>query len=86
MRPKKKCGAENRKTHRLLQTTVTSAHKSIDTLNESMLMKNYETIRVNNKLEDKNQMIRMNFAKTTYISSTNMTLVSLNKLKKKNYV
>jgi hypothetical protein len=24
MRPKKKCGAENRKTHRLLQTTVTS--------------------------------------------------------------
>jgi hypothetical protein len=47
-------------------------------------MKGYDTMRVNDKLGKK--MIKMNFAKTTYIPSTNMTLVSLNKLKKKGYV
>jgi hypothetical protein len=63
---------------------ITSKHEWVDIPNESMLMKNYDTMRVNDKLEKK--MIRMNFAKTTYILSTNMTLMSLNKLKNKNYV
>ncbi len=52
-----------------------------------MLMKSYDTMRVNDKLDKQGEkMIRINFAKTAYISSTNMTLVSLNKLKKKSYV
>jgi hypothetical protein len=49
-----------------------------------MLIEGYETMLINDKLEDKT--INMKFAKTAYISSTNMTLVSLNKLKKKDYV
>jgi hypothetical protein len=49
-----------------------------------MLIESYGTMLINDKLEDKT--IKMKFAKTAYISSTNMTLVSLNKLKKKGYV
>jgi hypothetical protein len=50
-----------------------------------MLIEDYDTMLVNDKLED-NKIIKMKFAKTAYISFTNMTLVSLNKLKKKDYV
>jgi hypothetical protein len=49
-----------------------------------MLIEGYGTMLVNDKLGDKT--IKMEFAKTTYIPFTNMTLVSLNKLKKKGYV
>ncbi len=49
-----------------------------------MLIVKYETMLINDKLE--NKTIKMKFAKTTYISFTNMTLMSWNKLKKKNYV
>jgi hypothetical protein len=54
-----------------------------------MLIEDYGTMLINDKLdklEDQNKLIKMKFAKTAYISSTNMTLVSLNKLKKKSYV
>ncbi len=61
----------------------------IDISNESMLTEDYETMRINDKLNDKlenNKTIRMNFAKTTWMSTINMTLVSVNKLKKENYI
>ncbi len=48
------------------------------------MIEGYGTMLVNGKLEDKT--IKMEFAKTAYISFTNMTLVSLNKLKKEGYV
>jgi hypothetical protein len=51
-----------------------------------MLIESYGTMLVNGKLRDQNKPIKMKFAKTAYISFTNMTLVSLNKLKKKDYV
>jgi hypothetical protein len=49
-----------------------------------MLVEGYGTMLVNGKLGDKT--IKMKFAKTAYISFINMTLVSLNKLKKEDYV
>ncbi len=49
-----------------------------------MLIESYETMLINDKLE--NKTIKIEFAKTTYISFINMTLMSLNKLKKKSYV
>jgi hypothetical protein len=63
---------------------ITPVNEWVDTPNEAMLIEGYETMLVNGKLGDKT--IKMKFAKTAYIPSTNMTLVSLNKLKKKGYV
>jgi hypothetical protein len=57
----------------------------VDTPNEAMLIESYGTMLINGKLGNK-KTIKMKFAKTAYISSTNMTLVSLNKLKKEGYV
>jgi hypothetical protein len=56
----------------------------VNTPNGKMLVEDYGTMLVNDKLE--NKTIKMEFAKTAYIPSTNRTLVSLNKLKKKGYV
>jgi hypothetical protein len=50
-----------------------------------MLAESYETMRVNGKLGD-NKAIRMDFAKTAWMPTTNMTLVSVNKLKKEGYI
>jgi hypothetical protein len=49
-----------------------------------MLAENYGTMRVDGKLGDK--AIRMDFAKTAWVPTTNMTLVSVNKLKKEGYI
>jgi hypothetical protein len=49
-----------------------------------MLTESYETMRIDDKLEDK--IIKGNFAKTTWVSTTNMTFVSVNKLKKQSYI
>jgi hypothetical protein len=49
-----------------------------------MLAEDYETMRVDGKLRDKT--IRMDFAKTAWVPTTNMTLVSVNKLKKQGYI
>ncbi len=68
---------------------ITFASDWIDISNESMLAESYETMWVNDKLDDKledNKVIRMNFAKTTWVFTTNMTLVSVNKLKKESYI
>jgi hypothetical protein len=54
-----------------------------------MLVEGYGTMLVNDKLdklENQNKTIKMKFAKTAYISFINITLVSLNKLKKESYV
>jgi hypothetical protein len=54
-----------------------------------MLIESYGTMLINDKLDklrDQNKPIKMKFAKTAYIPFTNMTLVSLNKLKKEGYV
>ncbi len=64
---------------------ITPASEWVDIPNDKMLVENYETMLINDKLED-NKTIKMKFAKTAYISFINMTLVSLNKLKKKDYV
>jgi hypothetical protein len=63
---------------------ITSASEWVDTPNGKMLVEGYGTMLVNDKLGDKT--IKMEFTKTAYISSANMTLVSLNKLKKEGYV
>jgi hypothetical protein len=49
-----------------------------------MLAEGYGTMRVDGKLGDK--AIKMDFAKTAWVPTTNMTLVSVNKLKKESYI
>jgi hypothetical protein len=39
-----------------------------------MLIKGYETMLINDKLRDQNKTIKMKFAKTAYISFTNMNV------------
>jgi hypothetical protein len=69
---------------RFIDGKIISASEWIDTSNDKMLIEGYGTMLINDKLEDKT--INMKFAKTAYIPFTNMTLVSLNKLKKEDYV
>jgi hypothetical protein len=70
---------------RFIDGKITPASEWVDTPNGKMLVEGYGTMLVNGKLGDK-KTIKMEFAKTAYIPSTNMTLVSLNKLKKEGYV
>jgi hypothetical protein len=63
---------------------ITPASDWIDISNGPMLAEGYGTMRVNGKLGDK--AIRMDFAKTAWVPTTNMTLVSVNKLKKEGYI
>jgi hypothetical protein len=63
---------------------ITPASEWIDTPNGRMLAEGYGTMRVNGKLEDKT--IKMDFEKTAWVPTTNMTLVSVNKLKKQGFV
>jgi hypothetical protein len=66
---------------------ITPANEWVDTPNGAMLVEGYGTMLVNGKLGKLgDKTIKMEFAKTAYIPSTNMTLVSLNKLKKEGYV
>jgi hypothetical protein len=68
---------------------ITSASEWVDISNGKMLVEGYGTMLVNGKLGklgDQNKTIKMEFAKTAYISFTNMTLVSLTQLKKEGYV
>jgi hypothetical protein len=69
---------------RFIDGKITFASEWVDTSNDKMLVENYETMLINDKLE--NKTIKIKFSKTTYISFTNMTLLLLNKLKKKSYV
>jgi hypothetical protein len=64
---------------------IISASDWIDTPNGPMLAEGYGTMRVNGKLGD-NKAIKMDFAKTAWVPTTNMTLVSVNKLKKEGYI
>jgi hypothetical protein len=50
---------------------ITSASEWVNTSNDKMLIENYGTMLVNDKLE--NKTIKMKFAKTAYISFTNIT-------------
>jgi hypothetical protein len=63
---------------------IISVNEWVNISNKAMLIESYETMLINDKLE--NKKIKMKFAKTTYISFINITLMSLNKLTKKNYV
>jgi hypothetical protein len=65
---------------------ITPASDWIDTPNGPMLAEGYGTMRVIGKLGDQDKAIRMDFAKTAWVPTTNMTLVSVNKLKKEGYI
>jgi hypothetical protein len=65
---------------------ITPASEWIDTPNGPMLAEGYGTMRVIGKLGDQDKAIRMDFAKTAWVPTTNMTLVSVNKLKKEGYI
>jgi hypothetical protein len=49
-----------------------------------MLAEGYETMRVNGYLG--NKPIKMDFEKTAWVPTTNMTMVSVNKLKKQGFI
>ncbi len=63
---------------------ITSAHEMIDISNESMMIKEYETILVNDKINEKDR--RMFFDNIVYVSSTDVILVFVIRLKKQKYV
>jgi hypothetical protein len=63
---------------------ITSAHEMIDTSNESMMIKKYKTMLVNDKINEKNR--RMFFDNIAYVSSIDVTLVFVTRLKKQRYV
>jgi hypothetical protein len=63
---------------------ITSAHEMIDTSNESMMIEEYETMLVNDKINEKDR--RMFFDNIVYVSSTDVILVFVTRLKKQRYV
>jgi hypothetical protein len=63
---------------------VTSAHEMIYISNESMMIKEYETMLVNDKINEKDR--RMFFNNIAYVSSIDVILVFMTRLKKQKYV
>ncbi len=63
---------------------ITSAHEMIDISNESMMIEEYETMLVNDKINEKDR--RMFFDNIAYVSSTDVILVFVTRLKKQKYV
>jgi hypothetical protein len=62
---------------------IRSADEWIKTPNELMNVVDYETMIVNDKLS--NKIVKLKFANTTWISSTDVILISSTRLIKKNY-
>jgi hypothetical protein len=62
---------------------IRSADEWIKIFNELMNVVDYETMIVNDKLS--NKIVKLKFANTTWISSTDVTLISSTRLIKKNY-
>jgi hypothetical protein len=56
----------------------------IDISNESMMIEEYETMLINDKINEKNR--RMFFDNIAYVSSTDVILVFVIRLKKQKYV
>ncbi len=63
---------------------ITFAHEMIDTSNESMMIEEYETMLVNNKINEKDW--RIFFDNIVYVSSINVILMFVTRLKKQKYV
>jgi hypothetical protein len=63
---------------------VTFAHKMIDISNESMMIENYETILVNDKINEKDR--RIFFDNIAYVSSIDVIFVFVTRYKKQKYV
>ncbi len=63
---------------------ITLAHEIIDILNESMMIEKYETMLVNDKINEKDR--RMFFDNIAYVSSIDVILVFVTRLKKQRYV
>ncbi len=59
---------------------ITSAHEMIDTLNESMMIEEYKTMLVNDKINEKNR--RMFFDNIAYVLSIDVIFVFVTRLKK----
>jgi hypothetical protein len=55
----------------------------IDILNDAMLIQKHDTMRVKDLLNDKSRELL--FENTAYISNSNVILISINKLKNKNF-
>jgi hypothetical protein len=56
----------------------------IDTSNDSMLIEEYEIMLVTDRINEKDR--RMFFDNTAYVSSTDVTLMFVTRLKKQNFV
>jgi hypothetical protein len=63
---------------------MTSAHKMIDTSNDLILIEEYETMLVINRINEKNR--RMFFDKIAYVSFIDVILMFVTRLKKQNFV
>jgi hypothetical protein len=61
------------------------ADRWIETPNDRMKVKGYDTMQVLEKLKDEDKIIKMEFANTAYVPTTSMTLVSSTKLIKEGY-
>ncbi len=63
---------------------ITSAREMIDISNESKMIEEYETMLVNDKINEKDR--RMFFDNIVYVSSIDVILVFVTRLKKQRYV
>jgi hypothetical protein len=63
---------------------ITFAHELIDTFNDSMMIEKYEIMLVTNHINDKNR--RMFFENIAYVSSTDVILMFVTRLKKQDFV
>ncbi len=63
---------------------ITFAHEMIDISNESMMIEKYEIMLVNDKINEKDR--RMFFDNIAYVSSIDVILVFVTRLKKQRYV
>jgi hypothetical protein len=59
-------------------------HEMIDTLNDFMLIEEYEIILIINRINEKNR--RMFFDNIVYVSFINVILIFVTRLKKQNFV
>jgi hypothetical protein len=61
-----------------------SAHEMIDTSNDLMLIEGYEIMLVTDRINEKDR--RMFFDNIAYVSSTDVILMSVTRLKKQGFV
>jgi hypothetical protein len=63
---------------------MTSAHEMIDTLNDLMLIEEYETMFVIDRINEKNR--RMFFDNIAYVSFIDVILMFVTRFKKQDFV